>query len=167
MVRFFVSKTWPLPLNGAGGHQSLLSSLPPYCISQPPSRLSPLLCSYPNKLAIQVSEGGRKRWRRVWSWVGGWALWRTIRLSVGEVHCTLKRLCLNTHRHTSKKHRVSMTGCWERERERERSEKWNTEDQRETVQRTTSVSFLLQIVKKPCSFPADPNALTWLGDGDA
>lgn len=121
MVRSFVSKTWPLPLNGAGGHQSLLSSLSPYCIP----RLSPLLCSYPNKLAIQVSEGGRKRWRRVWSWVGGWALWRTSRLSVGEVHGTLKRLCLNTHTHTST-NTVSQWLDAERERGSEREAKSET-----------------------------------------
>lgn len=169
MVRFFVSKTWPLPLNGAGGHQSLLSSLPPYCISQPPSRLSPLLCSYPNKLAIQVSEGGRKRWRRVWSWVGGWALWRTIRLSVGEVHCTLKRLCLNTHRHTSKKHRVSMTGCWEREREGAREKRkvkhWrSTRDCAEDHKRLLSAADSEEAVQLPSW---SKRAHLTLGDGDA
>lgn len=51
-------------LGGTKVLSNLLSPLSPHCIPQPPSHLSPLLCSYPNKLATQVAEG-RRRGRRV------------------------------------------------------------------------------------------------------
>lgn len=57
-----------LPLNGAGGHQSLLSNLlsPQLPLSSAPP-LPPLFVQllYPNKLATQVGEGRRRRRRRV------------------------------------------------------------------------------------------------------
>ena len=94
MVHSFVSRNTTSTEGSWGAPKSALH-LSFYCIKQPPSFLSPLLCGYPNKLA--VSEGGGKRRRREWRGEGGWALWRRSRLSVSEVHGSLKP---HTHRQT-------------------------------------------------------------------
>lgn len=108
-----------LPLKGAGGHQSLLSNLPfpftPNCVPRPPSPLSPLLCSNPNKLATQVGGGRRSRMG------GGWALWRRSRLSVGEVHGALKLLCLSAHTHALNAHTPCLSDWMLRGRTEERN----------------------------------------------